>query len=91
MFNALICTVLLLGWARPADETPALLAADFGLFTRKALALIAVLLFATTTFYTIGMRCLYGNQPTGWGGGNLRLGPNADWRVKPLLKSKPHA
>jgi hypothetical protein len=20
----------------------------------------------------------YGNQPTGWGGGNVRLGPNAD-------------
>jgi len=91
MFNALICTVLILGWARQQDETPALRAADFGAFTRKAVALTAVLLFATTLLYTAGVRSLYGNQPTGWGGNNLRLGPNADWRVKPLLKSKPHA
>jgi hypothetical protein len=91
MFNALICTVLLLGWARQPDETPAPREADFGLFTRKAVLLTAVLLVATTTFYTAGIRMLYGNQPTGWGGGNLRLGPNADWRVKPILKSKPHA
>jgi hypothetical protein len=91
MFNALICTVLILGWSRQPDETPALRPADFGSFTRRAVALTAVLLFATTTLYTIGIRGLYGNQPTGWGGNNLRLGPNADWRVKPLLKSKPHA
>ena len=90
MFNALICTVLPLGWARQADQIPALRAADFGLCTRKAVALTAVLLCATTTLYTAGIRCLYGNQPTGWGGGNLRLGPNADWRVKPLLRSRPH-
>ncbi len=91
MLNALVCTVLLLAWARPADETPALRGADYGLFTRKAVALTAVLLVATTTFYTAGVRSLYDNQPTGWGGNNLRFGPNADWRVKPLLKSKPHA
>jgi hypothetical protein len=91
MFNALICTVLILVWARTPDETPVFLAADFGLFIRRALALTAVLLIATTTLYTTGIRILYGNQPTGWGGGNLRLGPNADWRIKPLLKSKPHA
>jgi len=91
MFNALICTVLILVWARTPDETPVLLAADYGSFIRRAAVLTAVLLIATTTLYTTGIRVLYGNQPTGWGGGNLRLGPNADWRVKPLLKSKPHA
>ena len=91
MFNALICTVLLLGWARQPDEPPALPSADFGLLTRKAVVLTAMLLLATTTLYTTGIRGFYGNQPTGWGGGNLRLGPNADWRVKPLLRSKPHA
>ena len=91
MFNALICTVLILGWARQPDETPALREADFGLLTRRALVLTAVLLVATTTLYTTGVRLIYGNRPTGWGGGNLRLGPNADWRIKPILKSKPHA
>jgi hypothetical protein len=60
------------------------------MLTRKAVALTAILLIATTTLYTGGIRTLYGNQPTGWGGNNLRLGSNADWRMKPLLKSKPH-
>jgi len=41
--------------------------------------------------YTTGVRAIYGNKPTGWGGANLRLGPDADWQIKPILKSKPHA
>jgi hypothetical protein len=91
MFNALVCTVLILGYARQQDEAPAFKEADFGLFTRKAALLTAVLLVVTTTFYTTGIRSLYGDQPTGWGGHNLRFGPDADWRVKPLLRTKPHA
>ena len=91
MFNALLWTVLILGWARQADETPAVGEANYGLYTRKALALTAVLLFSTTILYTAGFRAIYGNKPTGWGGANLRLGPNADWRAKPILLSKPHA
>ena len=58
MFNALICTVLILGWVRQPDETPALPAADFGLLTRKAVVLTAMLLLATTTLYTTGIRRL---------------------------------
>ena len=75
MFNALICTVLILGWARQADETPAIREANFSRYTRKALAWTAVLLFSTTLLYTAGFRAIYGNKPTGWGGANLRLGP----------------
>jgi len=90
MFNALVCTVLALGWARCEDESPALRQVDFRLLTRKAAALGVILLLATTTLYTIGVRSLYGDNPTGWGGNNLRFGPNADWRVKPLLKSIQH-
>ena len=91
MFNALVCTVLLLVCARQPDEAPAFKPADFGLYTRQAAILGVLLLVATTALYTTGIRSLYGNQSTGWGGGNLRLGPNADWRVKPLLRTKPHA
>lgn len=90
MFNALVCTVILLGWARPGDETPAIREADFSKFIRKAAAFALILLVATTTLYTTGIRCLYGDASTGWGGNNLRFGPNADWRVKPLLKSLQH-
>ena len=91
MFNALVCTVLLLVCARQPDEAPAFKPADFGLYTHQAAILGVLLLVATTALYTTGIRSLYGNQSTGWGGGNLRLGPNADWRVKPLLRTKPHA
>ena len=90
MVNALICTVLILGYARPQDETPAIREANFGRLTRQSAALLCILLVATVTIYTTGIRALYGNQWTGWGGNNLRFGANADWRAKPLLKTKPH-
>lgn len=90
MFNALVCTLLLLGYARPRDETPKIREADFGLLIRRATVWLAILLVATTALYTTGIRALYGNQWTGWGGNNLRFGPEADWRVKPLLKTKRH-
>jgi hypothetical protein len=91
IFNALVCTVLILVCARQPDEAPAFQEADFVRLTRKAAALAAVLLVATATLYTTGIRSLYGERPTGWGGHNLRFGPDADWRVKPLLRTKPHA
>jgi hypothetical protein len=90
IFNAIVCTVLLLGCARQTGETPAIREADFGLLTRKAVLVAALLLVLTTCVYTVGVRSIYGNQPTGWGGNNLRFGPNADWRVKPVLKSTEH-
>ncbi len=90
MFNALICTVLILGSARQQDETPEIRETNFGLLTRNSVVLLCVLLLATMTLYTTGIRVIYGDKWTGWGGNNLRFGDSADWRVKPLLKSKPH-
>jgi hypothetical protein len=90
MFNALICTVLILGFARQQDETPAFRETDFGAFVRKSAALVCAALLATMTFYTIGIRAIYGNHAIYQGRPNLRFGPNADWRVRPLLKSKRH-
>ncbi len=90
MFNALICTVLILGWTRQADETPAIREVDFGSWTRKVGLFALMLLVVTTTVYTTCIRSVYGDLPTGWGGRNVRFGPNADWRVKPLLKSIQH-
>ena len=90
MVNALICTVLIFGYARQQDETPEICEANFGLLTRQSVALLCILLVAAMTFYTTGIRAFYGNQWTGWGGNNLRFGDNADWRVKPLRKSKRH-
>jgi hypothetical protein len=90
MFNALICTVLILACARLPDETLALREANYSLLTRKAVLLLGIFLVAIPVLYTTGVRTLYGNQWTGWGGNNLRFGPDADWRVKPILKSKHH-
>ena len=90
MLNALVCTVLILGFSREQDTMPAPREADYGLLTRRAILLLGVLLFATTAIYTTGVRALYGNQPTGWGGNNRRFGPDADWRAKPILKSRHH-
>ncbi|NOS68971.1 MAG: hypothetical protein HOP33_03490 [Verrucomicrobia bacterium] len=90
MVNALICTVLILGFARQQDETPAIQETSYGLLIRKSAMLIGVLLVTTMTLYTIGIRSIYGDKWAGWGGNNLRFGDNADWRVKPLLKSKRH-
>ncbi len=90
MLNALVCTALILGFACEQDTMPAPRATDYGFLTRRAIVLIGILLLATTTIYTTGVRALYGNQPTGWGGNNRRFGADADWRVKPILKSKHH-
>ena len=47
-----------------------------------------VLLF--TAGFTTVIRSVYGDKHDGWGGPNLRLGPDADWRLKPILKNKGH-
>ncbi len=89
MFNALVCTVLILGWARQREPEPLLRQADFARFTRRSLATLAAVFVATLTLYTSGVRALYGNNPTD-SIRNLRFGPDADWRLKPILKSKHH-
>jgi len=90
MLNALICTVLVLGFAREQETKPTPREADYGFLTRRATLLLGVLLFVTTAIYTTGVRAIYGNQPTGWGGNNRRFGADADWRIKPILKSRHH-
>ena len=90
MVNALICTVLILGFARQQDETPEIREANFGLLTRKSVIWLGIFLVASMAFYTTGIRALYGDQFVGWGGNNVRFGENADWRVKPILKSGKH-
>ncbi len=90
MVNALLCTVLILILTPQKDDVPAIHQTDYGLFVRRTILLVGVLLVGTMAVYTSGIRTIYGDQWTGWGGNNLRFGPNADWRVKPVLKSKQH-
>lgn len=90
MFNALACTGLLLCGATRSLDIPVAASTDFDGLTRKAAGLTALLLVVTTLLYTGVIRGLYGDQPTGWGGLRLRFGPEADWRVRPVLKSTEH-
>src|SRR5262249_12825190 len=88
--NALICTFLILGQTPLGEESEAVIQADFGRGIRKAIIALTALLFTTTFLYTAGVRGIYGDKWTGWGGNNRRFGADADWRVKPLLKTRSH-
>lgn len=90
MVNAFLCTALLLGFARPRDETPQIQMADYAALTRQAVLWNCAFLLGAMVFYTAGIRALYGDKFVGWGGNNVRFGEKADWSVKPILKSGKH-
>jgi hypothetical protein len=90
LFNALICTVLILGHVRTTEPSPEMQAANYGILTRRCMGLAAALLVSSMVFYTAGIRAIYGGNWTAWGGKNLRFGMDADWRVKPIQLNKRH-
>jgi hypothetical protein len=90
MINALLSTILLLCWPPRENEIVSIVEVDYGLLIRRSVLWVCLLLLATTAFYTTGIRSIYGEQWTGWGGNNRRFGADADWRVKPILKSRRH-
>lgn len=90
MFNAFICTVLILVCVRSEEETPPIQAVDYAPLIRKAVMWNCVFLLGAMMLYTAGVRLVYGGQFTRWGGNNVRFGENADWRVKPILKTGKH-
>lgn len=90
MFNALVCTVLILVHVSGRHQLPKLEAADFSTLTRRAAGLGAIILLGSMLFYTAGIRAIYGDKSVGWGGNNLRFGAKADWREKPILLNHQH-
>src|SRR5262249_4256893 len=90
MINALICTILILCCVPGENEIVSVSEVDYGSLIRRSDFWICILLLATTGVYTTGIRAIYGEQWTGWGGNNRRFGADADWRVKPILKSRQH-
>ncbi|MGH9665654.1 MAG: hypothetical protein ACRD9L_14615, partial [Bryobacteraceae bacterium] len=86
--NALIATFLLLYCARDKDAawwTPA----PFRPLVRKVVVGGLAAMVLCVCVYTGIVHGVYGNRSDGWSH-NLRFGPNADWRVKPILKSIQH-
>ena len=86
--NALIATFLLLFCAR-ASESASWTAAPFGPLVRKVVAGGLGAMVILVCVYTGVVHGVYDDQSDGWSH-NLRFGPNADWRVKPILKSIEH-
>ena len=88
--NALVATFLILYCARDEDTVPIRPAENYnGLIRNTVLAGAALLILLDAAFTTV-THGVYGNQHDGWGGRNIRFGPEADWRIKPILKNKEH-
>ncbi len=85
--NALIVTFLILACAPDAkavQETRSTPLPRRWLLTGAA----AVLLF--TFAFTAVTHSVYGDQRDGFGGTNIRFGPKADWRTRPIQLTRPH-
>jgi hypothetical protein len=89
-FNAFVATVLILCFIPARDRAPALVMPDYERLTRKSVLCLGISLAVAMVLFTAGIRALYGDKFVGWGGNNVRFGENADWRVKPILKSARH-
>ena len=85
--NGLVAMFLLLVWPDP----PAVSAEvrQWWTFRRGLVAGVAALVLGVFGFTGL-TRMIYGDNFDGFGGKHYRFGPQADWRVKPLLKNQPH-
>ncbi len=88
LVNALLATWLLLVYVREEDAAPFPVESEIPL-QRWVLGGFGAMAVAAFVFAGI-THGVYGDRHDGWGGRNLRWGPEADWRVKPILKSREH-
>ncbi|MBI4892005.1 MAG: hypothetical protein HY821_15370 [Acidobacteria bacterium] len=87
--HALIATYLLLT-AAPEAETVQTEEFSWAPWVRRALACGAAAVVLLTGVFVTVERGMYGDKPDGFGGGNKRFGPAADWRVKAIVKDRQH-
>lgn len=86
---ALVATALLLWYTREEDEAPAPDPRRTFPWARAAWSGAAAMV--ALSFALAGtVHAIYGDRHDGWGGRNMRWGPEADWRVKPILKTQQH-
>ena len=88
--NALIVTFLILYCAREKDMVAIEPIERYGGLIRKTVFAGVVLFIILDVAFTGITHGVYGNRHDGWGGRDLRFGPEADWRVKPIMKNKQH-
>lgn len=90
MVNGLIVTFLILYYGQESEEVPSQEPPTWApLLKRWILCGIAAIIFCNVA-YTGVSHVIYGGKADHPGKSNVRFGPEADWRVKPLLKSEVH-
>jgi hypothetical protein len=90
IINAAIVTVLILVLPR---ETQAEQGMAGGNLSRLAWGSALFLLLAAAagpSLETLAVRRLYGDAPAGHAATNLRFGPDANWKARPILKGTTH-
>ncbi|MFO0947803.1 MAG: hypothetical protein U1D30_18090 [Planctomycetota bacterium] len=88
--HAVLATVLMLILPRPDQPTADLPSANFVPLVRFATILTLVMVLVAPPSMTYAVRSIYGDAGAGHGGKNLRFGPEANWRVAPILKGTLH-
>jgi hypothetical protein len=94
--NAIFATMLLLFFARPHDGEAVVPERTRAVPWAKAIAVGLVVWIGAVTIETAGVRLAYGDHHAGHAGRNggvdpqTRFGPDAEWRINPLLKERPH-
>ncbi|MBI5083670.1 MAG: hypothetical protein HZB13_03605 [Acidobacteria bacterium] len=88
--NALIATYLLLACGREEARVAAVETRSLAALTRRTVLAGVGALCVLTVAFTGVVQAVYGDKHDGWGRRNLRLGPEADWRIHPILKDKRH-
>jgi hypothetical protein len=90
IINALIATFLILFCARDSEEIPVQPGEDYARLARRTIiGGLAALLIGAFGFTAV-VHGVYRDKPDGWGGRNIRFGPEADWRIHPILKNAKH-
>ena len=89
--NATIVTFLILACVRKVEGFEPKPVASYGPLMGKAVAGGVLAALLAIALATAGVRMVYGDSFTGHAGMNKRFGPEANWRIAPILKNKEHS
>lgn len=88
--NAIICTLMILLCAREKEAPRIEEVEDFSpLYRRAWMKGLVGAAIAVTVFFS-AVRLVYGDHYAGHAGFQKRFGPEAEWRINPILKNRLH-
>ncbi len=88
--NGLIVTYLILTLVKEEDAIPLPARLPYSALVRRVSFWGAAALIAGACAFTLVHQWTYGGKWDGYGRPNLRFGPHADWREKPLQTGRAH-